>query len=345
MKTISKFEGHSQIRSLLNNDDYDNEKAMQYLNDNAIIPASPELCYDTDRYIKLQQSKMQETDAIFKGLNLSAELKKVLICEKLPFRTKTKDVLRYYLIQTYLNRILYRETYFDIFFFDIYDHIKNFNVVSEKNIKDVRNYLECNGIYVNDFSFIKKMLCNYNNPYKNQDGLKRDFERIDNFSGKEKYSVVGRYGELEIYNMLRENLKPDEEIKWVSKDVGELFGYDIIINNVMTGKVRLIEVKTSYINGGELTLSLNEYNKLQESIRNGIEYEMYKIEYVDGGRKLFKVTHDHDEYYIVENLITGAKNCANFTQSKINPEKKVLALESSNNSLEKNPTLTLGKEL
>ena len=54
MKTISNFEGHSQIRSLLNNDDYDNEKAMQYLNDNAIIPASPELCYDTDRYIKLQ---------------------------------------------------------------------------------------------------------------------------------------------------------------------------------------------------------------------------------------------------------------------------------------------------
>lgn len=340
MGKVSDFEGHSQIRSLLNNDDYDKEKAIQYLNDNAIIPASPELCYDTDRYIKLQRSKIQETDAIFKSLNLSPELKKILICEKLPFRTKTKDLIRYYLIQTYLNRILYRESCFDI-----YNHIKHFNVVPEKNIKDVRNYFECNGIYVNNVPFIKNMLCNYDNPYKNQDGLKRDFERIDNFSEKEQCSVVGRYGELEIYNMLRESLKPDEEIKWVSKDVGELFGYDIIINNVMTGKVRLIEVKTSYKNNGELTLSLNEYNKLQESIRNGIEYEMYKIEYVDGGRKLFKVTHDHDEYYIVENLITGAKGSANFTQSKIDPEKKGLALESSNNSLEKNPTLTLGKEL
>ena len=31
MKTISNFEGHTQIRSLLNNDEYDNEKAIQYL--------------------------------------------------------------------------------------------------------------------------------------------------------------------------------------------------------------------------------------------------------------------------------------------------------------------------
>ena len=328
MGKVSNFEGHSQIRNLLNNDDYDKEKAIQYLNDNAIIPASAELSYDTDRYIKIQK-----TDAIFKSLNLSAELKKVLICEKLPFRTKTKDLLRYCLIQTYLNRILYRETHFDI-----YNHIKHFNVVSEKNIKDVRNYFELNGIYVNNFSFIKNMLCNYDNPYKNQDGLKRDFERINNFSEKEQCSIVGRYGELEIYNMLRENLKPEEEIKWVSKDVGELFGYDIIINNVITGEVKLIEVKTSYNNGGELTLSLNEYNKLQESIRNGIEYEMYKIEYVDGERKIFKVTHDHDECYNIENLITGAKDSANFTQSKINPEKKGLALEKSS-------TLILGKEL
>ena len=65
---------------------------------------------------------------------------------------------------------------------------------------------------------------------------------------------------------------------------------------------------------------------------------MYKIEYVDGKRKIFKVTHDHDECYNIENLITGAKDSANFTQSKINPEKKGLALEKSS-------TLILGKEL
>lgn len=340
MGKISNFEGQSQIRNLLNNEDYDKEKVDQFLKDNASIPMSSELFYDTDRYIKMQQSKIQETYAVFNSLKLPPELKKVLMCEKLPFRTKTKDMIRYNLIQDYLDCVLYI-THSSC----IYDNIKYYNAVPERNIQAVRGYFEYNGINLNNKKSIGNIFCNYGNPYKNPDGIKSDFEKIDNLIEEKRNSALGRYGELEIYNMLRENLKPDEEIKWVSKDVGELFGYDIIINNVMTGKVRLIEVKTSYINGGELTLSLNEYNKLQESIRNGIEYEMYKIEYVDGGRKLFKVTHDHDEYYIVENLITGAKNGANFTQSKINPEKKVLALESSNNSLEKNPTLTLGKEL
>ena len=145
--------------------------------------------------------------------------------------------------------------------------------------------------------------------------------------------------------MLKANLKPEEEIKWVSKDVGDLFGYDIIISNVITGEVKLIEVKTSYNNGGELTLSLNEYNKLQESIRNGIEYEMYKIEYVNGERKLFKVTHDHDEYYTVENLITGIKSNMFFDQSRINPEKKGICLKLSDLPLVAFPSYVPRKEL
>ena len=158
-------------------------------------------------------------------------------------------------------------------------------------------------------------------------------------------SVLGRYGELEIYNMLKANLKPEEEIKWVSKDVGDLFGYDIIISNVITGEVKLIEVKTSYNNGGELTLSLNEYNKLQESIRNGIEYEMYKLEYVNGERKLFKVIHDHDEYYTVENLITGIKSNMFFGQSRIDPEKKGICLRLSDLPLVAFPSYVPRKEL
>ena len=145
--------------------------------------------------------------------------------------------------------------------------------------------------------------------------------------------------------MLKENLKLEEEIKWVSKDVGDLFGYDIIISNVITGEVRLIEVKTSYNNGGELTLSLNEYNKLQESIRNGIEYEMYKVEYVNGERKLFKVTHDHDEYYTVENLITGIRGNMLFGQSRIDPEKKGIYLGISDLPLVAFPSYVPRKKL
>lgn len=340
MKTISNFEGQSQIRNLLNNENYDKEKADQFLKVNASIPMSSELFYDTDRYIRMQQSKIQETDAVFKSLKLPPELKKVLMCEKLPFRTKTKDMVRYNLIQDYLERVLYT-THSSC----IYDNIKYYNAVPERNIQYVRGYFEYNGLDLNNKKSIGDIFCNYGNPYKDPDGIKSDFEKIDNLIEDKRNSALGRYGELEIYNMLKENLKLEEEIKWVSKDVGDLFGYDIIISNVITGEVRLIEVKTSYNNGGELTLSLNEYNKLQESIRNGIEYEMYKVEYVNGERKLFKVTHDHDEYYTVENLITGIRGNMLFGQSRIDPEKKGIYLGISDLPLVAFPNYVLRKKL
>ena len=221
MGIISNFEGQSQIRNLLNNENYDKEKADQFLKNNASIPMSSELFYDTDRYIRMQQSKIQETDAVFKSPKLSPELKKVLMCEKLPFRTRTKDMIRYNLIQDYLDRVLYI-THSSC----IYDNIKYFNAVPERNIQYVRGYFEYNGIDLNNKKSIGDIFCNYGNPYKDPDGIKRDFEKIDNLIEDKRNSALGRYGELEIYNMLKENLKLEEEIKWVSKDVGDLFGYD-----------------------------------------------------------------------------------------------------------------------
>ena len=344
MGIISNFEGQSQIRNLLNNEDYDKEKVDQFLKDNASIPMSPELSYDTNGYIKLQQSKIQETNEIFNSSKLSPELKKVLMCEKLPFRTKTKDIVRYNLIQDYLGHVFYTK-----YSPCIYDNIKYFNdvpdAVSEENIQKVRGYFEYNGIDLNNKKSIENMFCNYGNPYKNQDGLRKDFERINSFSEEERNCVLGRYGELEIYNMLKGNLKPEEEIKWVSKDVGDLFGYDIIISNEITHEVRLIEVKTSYNNVRKLTLSLNEYNKLQESIKNGVVYEMYKVEYGNDEEKIFKVTHYHDEDYAVENLITGIKNYSRFVPSRIDSGKKEISLIISDLPLSAYPNYVLRKEL
>ena len=72
---------------------------------------------------------------------------------------------------------------------------------------------------------------------------------------------------------------------------------------------------------------------------------MYKIEYVNGERKLFKVTHDHDEYYTVENLITGIKSNMFFDQSRINPEKKGICLKLSDLPLVAFPSYVPRKEL
>ena len=186
MGKISNFEGESQIRNLLNNEDYDKEKVDQFLKDNASIPMSSELFYDTDRYIKMQQSKIQETYAVFNSLKLPPELKKVLMCEKLPFRTKTKDMIRYNLIQDYLDCVLYI-THSSC----IYDNIKYYNAVPERNIQAVRGYFEYNGINLNNKKSIGNIFCNYGNPYKNPDGIKSDFEKIDNLIEEKRNHVNG----------------------------------------------------------------------------------------------------------------------------------------------------------
>lgn len=60
MGIISNFEGQSQIRNLLNNEDYDKEKVDQFIKDNASIPMSSELFYDTDRYSKCNKVKYKK---------------------------------------------------------------------------------------------------------------------------------------------------------------------------------------------------------------------------------------------------------------------------------------------
>lgn len=67
------------------------------------------------------------------------------MCEKLPFRTKTKDMIRYNLIQDYLDCVLYI-THSSC----IYDNIKYYNAVPERNIQAVRGYFEYNGINLNN---------------------------------------------------------------------------------------------------------------------------------------------------------------------------------------------------
>lgn len=52
------------------------KKGRSIFKDNASIPMSSELFYDTDRYIKMQQSKIQETYAVFNSLKLPPELKR-----------------------------------------------------------------------------------------------------------------------------------------------------------------------------------------------------------------------------------------------------------------------------
>ena len=62
------------------------------------------------------------------------------------------------------------------------------------------------------------------------------------FNKKNHTSVVGHYAELIVYNYLKERLKKEQEIKWISRDLGNDLGYDIAVIN-SDGSASLYEVK------------------------------------------------------------------------------------------------------
>ena len=120
--------------------------------------------------------------------------------------------------------------------------------------------------------------------------------------------IIRRYSELCIYNMLKNNLKSHEEIKWVSKDICDALGYNVIIIDKLLSSVKMINVKSTYFKNDPLedclVLTKEEYQKLEESNKNNVPYIMYKINYdLDNFvAEFYKIEHKSNGIYAVTNL-------------------------------------------
>lgn len=58
-------------------------------------------------------------------------------------------------------------------------------------------------------------------------------------------NIVGNYGEYMFYQYLLSIIRPEENIKWVSHDLGDGFGYDIAVYNSMENKLYMYEIKST----------------------------------------------------------------------------------------------------
>ena len=236
------------------------------------------------------------------------EIKKIKMVERLPFRTALRDYERYFKIQCILSKLLYNGTHD----FNVYKVIPYYEAISLDDIEKIKEYLENNGIYLKNENFIKDKLCNYGEIYKDEDGIKKDFDRLSHhheYILKENSDlIIRRYSELCIYNMLKNNLKSYEEIKWVSKDVCDALGYNIIVIDKLLSSVKMINVKSTYLKNDPLedclVLTKEEYKKLEESNKNNVPYIMYKINYdLDNFvAEFYKIEHKSNGIYAVTNL-------------------------------------------
>jgi len=88
-----------------------------------------------------------------------------------------------------------------------------------------------------------------------------------------------------------------DKIEWVSKDVGDGLGYDILSKN-LNGTDKYIEVKTTKL-GKEspFFFSSNEYNF---SIENKVNYHLYRIFNFNESPKMFTLNGSFDSFCYVE---------------------------------------------
>ena len=84
-------------------------------------------------------------------------------------------------------------------------------------------------------------------------------EVINDPSNPNSNKKVGDYGELMLYKHLLQQANENFYVMWVSRDLGDGFGYDLATYSVPENKVRLYEVKTTSSISRFYNFDLSEY--------------------------------------------------------------------------------------
>ena len=303
MDNIAKKECQNDVINLLQEKEYNEDGVRMFFRNFVNIEVEEQLKDEVNKYKEKQKRRIIDVYNAFNE-DTPNEIKKIKMVERLPFRTALRDYERYFKIQCILSKLLYNGTHD----FNVYKVIPYYEAISLDDIEKIKEYLENNGIYLKNENFIKDKLCNYGELYKDEDGIKKDFDRLSHhheYILKENSDlIIRRYSELCIYNMLKNNLKSYEEIKWGSKDVCDALGYNIIVIDKLLSSVKMINVKSTYLKNDRLVLTKEEYKKLEESNKNNVPYIMYKINYdLDNFvAEFYKIEHKSNGIYAVTNL-------------------------------------------
>lgn len=307
MDNIAKKECQNDVINLLQEKEYNEDGVRMFFRNFVNIEVEEQLKDEVNKYKEKQKRRIIDVYNAFNE-DTPNEIKKIKMVERLPFRTALRDYERYFKIQCILSKLLYNGTHD----FNVYKVIPYYEAIRLDDIEKIKEYLENNGIYLKNENFIKDKLCNYGELYKDEDGIKKDFDRLSHhheYILKENSDlIIRRYSELCIYNMLKNNLKSYEEIKWGSKDVCDALGYNIIVIDKLLSSVKMINVKSTYLKNDPLedclVLTKEEYKKLEESNKNNVPYIMYKINYdLDNFvAEFYKIEHKSNGIYAVTNL-------------------------------------------
>ena len=173
MDNTVKKECQKDVINLLQEKEYNEDGVRMFFRNFVNIEVEKQLKDEVNKYKEKQKRRIIDVYNAFNE-DIPNEIKKIKMLERLPFRTTLKDYERYFKIQCILSKLLYNGFYD----FNAYKVIPYYEAISLKDIEKIKKYLEDNGIYLRNENFIKNKLCNCEKPYKDDEGIKKDFDRL-----------------------------------------------------------------------------------------------------------------------------------------------------------------------
>jgi hypothetical protein len=137
---------------------------------------------------------------------------------------------------------------------------------------------------------------------------KLDFS--DNYFKCVKAELIAYRSELNFLRRYCEyvNVSPDFYVKWVAKDFGDGYGYDVLSYDFFNQKEKLIEVKGTSGSGFYGSLSINELNKLEEFVKYGYDYYVYRYNFYTSKKHADKHEENVSSYISQDNGVEYEMN-------------------------------------
>ena len=153
---------------------------------------------------------------------------------------------------------------------------------SEEVVEKIRKYMDLKcGYDYNYQRILEELPVRYPNMYKDYEPFVNKLQnKIFDPNDKDELAIASEYF---TYISEYENLKKHKEyiadviVKWVSKDHGDGYGYDVLSYDPETKRQKLIEVKSGASNFFALTS--NELKKVYEATTLGCDYYIYRCFY------------------------------------------------------------------
>ena len=136
------------------------------------------------------------------------------------------------------------------------------------------------------------------------------YNHPEKYNENQMYFIEGDFGELMLYNKLRYEKNDDEEIIWVSRDIGDGFGYDIAKYNHTTNHIDLYEVKNTISEDKFLDVELTKFESLikgASSNYSNTTYHVIRVYSTDARINMFDIYIDEDGRETAKELFSTHK--------------------------------------